>query len=309
MRPTRIKGIIMDLSLLIALIIASLVFICFIKPKRDKKAAAMKKQDIVNASNGAISHKSKQEDGHTENQDNNDDVRKMANTIVDYLVEGDLGEEVGKRQTDAPDILITNTVVWMAHCINLPFLSQDKNIKINMEMRSMLNDFRKAVKAGEQNSITAIYNKFQDKMKEKLEGGMDDMTVHLHMVPFKICALSKDLLDLYKMIIEGQKDEDALSGKGSIRRILKYSIEIGSPAKTLDTLTDFFVNNNWFDNMPEEIEWLKLALECMMITGNEDLGKKVLERLQSCGGISDEEKEELLDHAREFRSQIDVSWM
>lgn len=291
------------------MIIAFLIFVFFIKPRRQKKAA-MKKQDIFNASNGAISHKSKQEeDGHTENQDNNDDVRKMASTIVDYLVEGGLREEVRKRQTDAPDILITNTVVWMAHCINLPFLSQDKNIKINMELRSMLNDFRKAVKAGEQNAIIEIYNKFQNRMKEKLEGGMSDMTVHLHMIPIKICALSKDLLDVYKMVIEDKKDKNVLSGKGSIRRILKYSIELGSPAKTLDTLTDFFVNNTWFDNMPEENEWLKLALECMMITGNEDLGKKILERLQSSGGISDEEKEELLDHAREFRSQIDDSWM
>lgn len=299
----------MDSTLIIALIIVSLIFIFFIKPRRAKKAAAMKKQDIGNASNGAISLKSKQEDVHTENQDNNDDVRKMASTIVDYLVEGGLGEEVGKRQTDAPDILITNTVVWMAHCINLPFLSQEKNITINISLSSMLDDFRNAVKAGDEERINEIYNKFQDKMKEKLEGGMDDMTVHLHMVPFKICALSKDLLDMYKMVIEDKKDENVLSGKGSIRRILKYSIELGSPAKTLDTLTDFFVNNTWFDNMPEETEWLKLALESMMITGNEDLGEKVLERLQSCGGISDDEKEELLDHAREFRSQIDDSWM
>ena len=117
------------------------------------------------------------------------------------------------------------------------------------------------------------------------------------------------MLDVYKMVIEGQKNENVLSGKGAIRRILKYSIELGSPAKTLDALADYFVGNSWFDNMPEQNEWLKLALECMMVTGNEDLGNEILGRLQSDGGLSDEEKEELLDHAREYRSQVDASWM
>lgn len=129
------------------------------------------------------------------------------------------------------------------------------------------------------------------------------------MLPFKICALSKDLLDVYKMVIEGHRNEDVLSGKGSIRRILKYSIELGSPAGTLDTLTDYFINNTWFDDMPEQEEWHKLALKCTMVTGDGEMGNKILGLLQNEGGISDEEIEELLDHAREFRSQIDDSWM
>lgn len=207
----------------------------------------------------------------------------------------------GKANSSAPNVMLTQSIVWMAHCINLPFLSQEKNITINISMSSMLDDFRNAVNTGDEERIDEIYNKFQDKMKERLGSEFNNPTIFVS----KFGILSRDLLDLYKMVIEGQKDENTMR----IMRILKYSIEFGSPAKTLDTLTDFFVNNTWFDNMPEENKWLKLALECMMITGNEDLGKKVLARLQSSSGISDEEKEELLDHAREFRSQIDDSWM
>ena len=237
--------------------------------------------------------------------DNDDDqIKKMASTIVDYLVEGGLGEEVGKQHSDAPDILITNTVVWMAHCINLPFLPQDKNVKINMELRAMLNDFRKAVKAGDQNATNEVYNIFQDKVKEKF-----GLAHNIPMDVFKFCSLSKDLLDMYKMVIEDKRDEDVLSGKGSIRRILKYSIELGSPAKTLNALVNYFVNNSWFDNMKEQVEWHKLALECMMVTGNGEMGNKILGLLQDEGRIGDDEKEELLDHAREYRSQLDISWM
>lgn len=221
----------------------------------------------------------------------------------------DSNQVIDNKSSSVPDLVTTNTVVWMAHCINLPFLSQDKNIKINMEMMSMLNVFKDAVKAGDKENTIEIYNQFQDKMKVKLGNGSNDPMLHLRMVPFKICALSKDLLDLYKMVIEGHRDADVLSGKGSIRRILKYSIELGSPAKTLDALTDYFVHNAWFDNMPEQREWLKLALECMMVTGNGDIGNEILERLRGEGGITEEEKEELLDHAREFRNHIDNSWM
>ena len=204
----------------------------------------------------------------------------------------------------APDLATTKTVVWMAHCINLPFLPMDKNMKINMELMSMLNDFEHAVKGGDKTATIEIYNKFQDKMKEKF-----GMASNIPMDVMKICSLSKDLLDVYKMVIEGKRNEDVLSGKGAIRRILKYSIELGSPAKTLDALTDFFVNKVWFDDMPEQEEWHKLALECMMVTGDGEMGNKILGLLEKEGGISDEEKEELLSHAREFRSQIDDSWM
>ena len=208
----------------------------------------------------------------------------------------------------APDLETTSSVIWMAHCINLPFLPMNKNMEINMEFIPMLNDFKKAVKDGDKNTTIGIYNKFQDKMKEKLGNDIANPMMHLQMVPFKICALSKDLLDLYKMVIEGQKNENVLNG-GAIKRILKYSIELGSPAKTLDALTDYFVNNAWFDDMQEQIEWHKLALECMMVTGNGGMGTKILGILQNEGGISDDEKEELLNHAKEFRSQINASWM
>ena len=208
-----------------------------------------------------------------------------------------------------PDLATTKSVVWMAHCINLPFLPQDENIAINMQIMSMLGDFEKAVKTGDQATTITIYNSLQDKMKEKFGNQINNPMVKAYMHDFKICALSKDLLDMYKMVIEGKKDEDVLSGKGAIRRILKYSIELGSPAKTLDALTDYFVNNAWFDDMPEQEEWHKLALECMMVSGNGRMGSKILGLLQEEGGISDDEKEELLDHAKEFRSQIDVSWM
>ncbi|MBR3453936.1 MAG: hypothetical protein IKH26_01285 [Bacteroidaceae bacterium] len=203
-----------------------------------------------------------------------------------------------------PDLSTTSTVVWMAHCINLPFLPQAKNMEINISLMSLLKNYEAAVKSGDQTTATDVFNKIQDRMKEKF-----GPACNIPMEVFKICMLSKDLLDVYKMVIEGQKNENVLSGKGAIRRILKYSIELGTPPKTLDALADYFVGNSWFDNMPEQNEWLKLALECMMVTGNEDLGNEILGRLQSDGGLSDEEKEELLDHAREYRSQVDASWM
>lgn len=222
------------------------------------------------------------------------------------------GQEVKNKadvNSTAPDLATTHSVVWMAHCINLPFLSQGKNMEINYSILSLLNDYVNAVKTGNEGGASEIANTIQGLMKEKFGNQINNPMAKALMLDFKICALSKDLLDMYKMVIEGKRDEDVLSGKGSIRRILKYSIELGSPAKTLDTLTDYFVNNAWFDDMPEQEEWHKLALECMMVTGNGELGSQILSLLQGEGGIRDDEKEELLNHAKTFRSQTDVSWM
>lgn len=266
----------MDLSVtIISSIALALIYVFIIKPRRDKKAAeAQRNQERSDASSTEHCNEVKQKDSMTENG------------------------------FTAPDLATTKTVVWMAHCINLPFLPMDKNMKINMELMSMLDAFEHAVKGGDKTRTIEIYNKFQDKVKEKF-----GTANNIPMDVMKICSLSKDLLDVYKMVIEGTRNEDVLSGKGSIRRILKYSIELGSPAKTLDALTDFFVNNVWFDDMPEQEEWHKLALECMMVTGDGEMGNKILGLLEEEGGISDEEKEELLSHAREFRSQIDDFWM
>ena len=46
-----------------------------------------------------------------------------------------------------------------------------------------------------------------------------------------------------------------------------------------------------------------------MVSGDGEMGNKILNLLEKEGGISVYEKEELLDHAREFRSQIDDLWM
>lgn len=277
----------MDLSVtIISSIALALIYMFIIKPRRDKKAAeAKKKLESTNDPRVDMDQAAKQDVPSVKNEH---EVSNKAD--VDSSV---------------PDLAATKTVVWMAHCINLPFLPMDKSMKINMELMSMLNDFEQAVKAGNNNTTIEIYNKFQDKVKEKF-GAMDS---NIPMDVFKLCNLRKDLLDVYKMVIEGHRNEDVLSGKGSIRRILKYSIELGSPTKTLDALTDYFVNNTWFDDMPEQEEWHKLALECTMVTGDGEMGNKILGLLQNEGGISDEEIEELLDHAREFRSQIDDSWM
>lgn len=216
---------------------------------------------------------------------------------------------INSQNVAVPDLLTTNMVIWMAHCINLPFQSQAKNMEINMSITSLLKKYENAVKTGDDGKTVEILNEIQHNMREKFGDQINNPMVKAYMHDFKICALSKDLLDMYKMVIEGKRDEDVLSGKGSIRRILKYSIELGSPAKTLDALVDYFVNNVWFDNMKEQVEWHKLALECMMVTGNGEMGDKILGFLKDEGGIGDDEKEELLDHAREFRNQIDVSWM
>ena len=275
----------MDLSVtIISSVALALIYVFIIKPRQDKKNAGRKASDAC----VDVPQDTKQ-----------DETLVMRNQEK----EG----ESSVRSTNIPDLEQTKTVVWMAHCINFPFLPMDKNIKINMEFMSLLNDLEEAVKADEKERTIEIYNKFQDKMKEKLGSGIDNPMVNLNMFPFKICALSKDLLDLYKMVIEGRKDEDVLGGKGSIKRILKYSIELGSPSKTLDALTDYFVNNSWFDNMQEQDEWLKQAYECTMVSGNRDLGHEILEHLEV--GLEDEEKGELLNHAHEFRHQIDVSWI
>ena len=281
----------MDLSVIIISSIAcALIYVFIIKPRQDKKAAeAKKKQEETDAVNADIRN-----------------VKQVDTTVKNEPRK----EEKTDRDLSAPDLSTTNSVVWMAHCINHDiFVPRHENMAINASILSLLNDFEKAVKAGDKESTNRIYNNLQGMMMKKLGNQINHPMTKALMLDFKICALSKDLLDLYKMVIEGQKDEDVLSGKGSIRRILKYSIELGSPVNTLDTLTDYFVNNTWFDNMPEEIEWHKLALECMMVTGNGELGNKIFELLQKDGGISEEEKEELFDHAREFRSQIDDSWM
>ena len=270
---------------IIVAIAVALIYVFIIKPRQDKKAAEAKK-------NQADAIASSEKETHSVMQN-------------EPLAKKERKEEIkANADPSAPDLATTKTVVWMAHCINLPFLPQDKNMRINMELMPMLSDFENAVKAGDHDTTIMIYNKFQDKVKEKFGSARS-----IPMDVLKFCSLSKDLLDVYKMVIEGQKNEDVLSGKGAIRRILKYSIELGSPAKTLDALTDYFVHHTWFDAMPEEDEWLKLALECTMVSGNGELGQEILGRLEKQGGLEDETKEELLDHAREYRSQIDASWM
>lgn len=277
-------------NIIIVSVAVALIYVFIIKPRQDKKAAEAKK-------NQADADAFSANDTHDVTQD-------------ELLAKNERKEKINASvDLSAPDLATTKSVVWMAHCINLPFLPQDKNMAINMAIMSMLGNFEKAVKAGDKETIIKIYNNFQSKMKEKFGNQINNPMVKAYMHDFKICALSKDLLDMYKMVIEGKRDEEVLSGKGSIRRILKYSIELGSPAKTLDALVDFFVNNLWFENMEEQVEWHKLALECMMVTGNGEMGDKILGLLQDEGGIGDDEKEELLDHAREFRNQIDVSWM
>ena len=39
-----------------------------------------------------------------------------------------------------PDLSTTNSVVWMAHCVNLPFLPQAKNMEINFSIMSLLKN-------------------------------------------------------------------------------------------------------------------------------------------------------------------------
>ena len=111
------------------------------------------------------------------------------------------------------------------------------------------------------------------------------------------------------MVILGERDEEALDGIGSIRRILKYSIELGAPAQTLNMLTEYFMNNEWFTTLPEKHEWMKLALECMMVTGNGELGNTILSQLRAENNITDDEIEELREHADSYSSRIDISWM
>jgi len=274
------------MSLSTVLIIAAIIIIvAIIVSIISKKTTSRRSTEVVNqnVTKNASEAKQKQDDTNAK------DVQDV---------------KQDERDSSTPDLATTKSVVWMAHCINLPFLPREKNMKINMDLLPLLNDFENAVKAGDNTTTIAIYNKFRDKVNEKF-----GMARNNPMDVFKFCNLSNDLLDVYKMVIEDQKNENVLSGKGTIRRILKYSIELGSPVKTLDALTNYFVNNPWFDDMSEQIEWHKLALECMMVTGNDELGNKILGLLQVEGGVNDDEKEELLDHAREYRSQIDVSWM
>ena len=187
----------------------------------------------------------------------------------------------------------TKTIVWLGHCM-----------PSDLGIMTMLARFEQAVKSGDNETTIAIYNEFQNKVNAKF-GAFD-----VGMNVFKRCCLSKDLLDVYKLVLEDKRDEDVLSGKGAIRRILKYSIELGMPDNILDTMTEFFVGNVWFDDMSEQEEWLKLALECMMVTGNGELGRKVLKRLEAAGCLLlEEDKEELSDHARESFRKVDCSWM
>lgn len=197
----------------------------------------------------------------------------------------------------------TKTVVWMAHCLNFPFLPFPQNMEINMEIMSLLDEFENSVRQKDQNAVAIIMNGFQNKVKSKFGPAAQTCSMEV----FKFCSLNSDLLNMFKMVIEGKRDENVLSGKGSISRILKYSIELGSPASTLDMLTGYFVDNLWFMNMPKQSEWLKLALECTLVSGNEELGNKILGILG--GDINNEEIDELLEHAREFRSQINDSWI
>ncbi len=215
-----------------------------------------------------------------------------------------VSETIGQSQPQPPDGGLTKTLVWMAHCINLPFLPMGRNMQINAEFMPMLDRFEHAVKAGDKEATIQIYNQFQGKVQEKF-GSASNIPTEV----VKFCILSKDLLDLYQMVLKGQRNDDVLGGTGSIRRILKYSIELGAPPKTLDLLVDYYVNTAWFSNIPQPEEWLKLALECAMISDNEEVGRIILDRLQAEGGLSDEEKSELIDHAHEYRSQVSSSWL
>ena len=165
----------MDLSVTIITSIAvALIYMFIIKPRRDKKAAeAKKKMESTNAPRVDMDHAAKQDVPSVKNEH---EVNNKAD--VDSSV---------------PDLAATNTVVWMAHCINLPFLPFEQNMKINNEFMSLLGGFEKAVKAGDKNKVNEIYKMFQDKMKEKF-GLVSDIPKDV----FKLCILSKDLLDVYK---------------------------------------------------------------------------------------------------------------
>ena len=210
----------------------------------------------------------------------------------------------------APAVSYTKSVVHTAHCIDLPFISQFDNSNLDTSIRLKLSVLEKAVTEGNMSAATKFVNDIQTLVQQKFGG---QQQVLLNGVPdmynFKFNALSIDLLNLFRMVILGERDEEALDGIGSIRRILKYSIELGAPAQTLNMLTEYFMNNEWFTTLPEKHEWMKLALECMMVTGNGELGNTILSQLRAENNITDDEIEELREHADSYSSRIDISWM
>ena len=76
-------------------------------------------------------------------------------------------EKASRGDSSVPDLNTTNSAGWMAHCVNLPFLPQAKNIDINFSILSLLKGYEDAVKNGDQASATEDFNKIQDKMKEQ----------------------------------------------------------------------------------------------------------------------------------------------
>lgn len=294
---------------IIVVVVVALIYVFIIKPRKEKNQNKKRKDKNQNkeaqdvGSDDSTLCSDKMNDNLSMQTDDNESMesadRDSSFASTSMRVDGSIDG------CTIPDAASTKTVVWLAHCINLPFLPLPQNMEINNEMMSLLNEFENSVKLKDQNANAIIREGFQNKVKSKF----GPFGQNCPMDVFKFCNLNVDLLNLYKMVIEGTKDESVLSGKGSIRRILKYSIELGAPASTLNFLTSYFVNNLWFMNMPEQNEWLKLALECMMVSGNGELGNKILGILKAEGDMSDEEIDELLEHAHEFRTQVDDSWM
>ena len=111
--------------IIIVSVAVALIYVFIIKPRQDKKAAeAQKNQADADASNANDTHGVMQNEPLAKNEQ-----KEKINASVDLF---------------APDLATTRSVVWMAHCINLPFLPQDKNMAINMAIMSMLGDFEKA---------------------------------------------------------------------------------------------------------------------------------------------------------------------
>ena len=48
--------------------------------------------------------------------------------------------------SSVPDLATINSVAWMDHCVNLPFLSQSKNKEINYSIISQLKNFENVIK-------------------------------------------------------------------------------------------------------------------------------------------------------------------
>ena len=258
--------------------------------------------------------KDKQQQTTNTPQNTNDSTQNLAMVQQKENDSEDTSKDIQSEKGDdkIPDLSMTKFIVWNAHCINLPFLPMDKNMVINAAMKSRLDDFEDTVKAGDQETTIAIYNEFQDAMRQKFGENIRETISFNPLVGesvFKIGALSKDLLDLFKMVIEGRRNESVLDGKGSIRRILKYSIELGSPDNTLKNLTLYFMRNEWFTTLPEKHEWMKLALECAMVNGNPIVGKEMLSQLKNENNITEDEIEELREHASFYRTKIETWWM